>query len=99
MPVKLTEKQIALLKAMAADDDGRVVFHPYMGRFNPSDYYHCWALGRCTAQAKVLLKAGLVEKVNVKQIARDHDLVINEAGRKWLAENSESSSDSRSESS
>lgn len=65
-----------------------VTFHPYMGRFNPSDYYHAWHFGRCTAQAKALLKKGLVQKVDVKPISRDHKLILTDAGRKWIAENS-----------
>lgn len=82
---KLTGRQAALLRAIGGGV--RVFFHPYMGRFNPSDYYSAIEIGRCTAQAKALLERGLVSKANLKPISREHQLEITDAGRAWIAAN------------
>lgn len=85
--MKLTAKQQELLDAMKAGME--VMYHPYMGRFNPQAYYSAWTpsgysgpqvRGRCTVAAKGLLKAGLVKKI--KEDWRGHQLVpVDGSGR------------------
>lgn len=79
--MKLTEKQIALLKAIA--EGKRCSFHPYMGRFNPRDHYYCQSVGNCTPSAKALLTRGLVVKAEQEKYNRGHILVLTEAGRSF----------------
>lgn len=80
--MKITEQQQLLLDALKAGAD--VMFHPYMGRFNPQEHYSVWygndyqgpkfPRRRCTREAKALLKAGLVKKI--KQDFRGHWLAV-----------------------
>lgn len=73
--VKLSKSQQDLLDAMAAGVQVR--FTPYMGRFNPKDYYYrCDTQKKCTAAAQSLLEKGLVEKF--EQTWRGHQLRIKE---------------------
>lgn len=47
----------------AMQNGAECIYMPYMGRFRPVPYYfRTDTHKRCTAQAKSLLKAGLVEK-------------------------------------
>lgn len=72
---KLTAPQRELYEAML---NGCTCFYmPYAGRFNPSAYYfRTDNMKRCTAQAKALLKRGLVEKY--KEDWRGHKLRVKQ---------------------
>lgn len=82
--MKLKPQQIELLKAMQGG--ARVLFHPYMGRFNPSDYYRCSGIGRCTPAVRVLVRRGLAKISSKKEFSRDHEIVLTEAGKAWVVE-------------
>lgn len=58
--MKLSKTQQELLDAMKSGVE--VIYMPYMGRFNPQDYYfRADNHKRCTAAAKKLKALGLVE--------------------------------------
>lgn len=83
----LTPGMLELLKAMKAG--GKVMYSPYMGRFNPQAHYFCFELKgrhRCTREAEGLLSRGLAKKVNQKQYSNDHELDLTDDGRAFLGD-------------
>jgi len=64
MMAKLSKNQQDLLDAMKNGE--AILFVPYMGRFNPTDYYYRSSDGvRVTAAAKALIQKGYAANIYV----------------------------------
>lgn len=87
--IKVTALQLKVLCALG-ERGNHAAYMRYIGTFNPVPYYylHKGSPHRCTKQIMALVERGLARKVNYTQ-SGDHEVVISDAGRKFLITASE----------